>query len=173
MLTFKNAQAVSGIYFTQTSCCVIGKNLCKCPVSSVGEVCCFSVSFPSWTYWRLAKLASVFMQEPHTLVETFRQERTPKWTKNNCFESLLFDVWGHQHHFPRRVIKKMQLICFTVPLRRYFTPLPGFHLQQPRLKMLTVSLLSRVPVLFAEGRNSTQQNSSKLIRSLDECLGPC
>lgn len=173
MLTFKNAQAVSGIYFTQTSCCVIGKNLCKCPVLSASEVCCFSVSFPSWTHWRLAKLASVLMQEPRTLVETFRQERAPKWTKKQLLWELIVWCTRPPTPFPRRVIKKMQLICFTVPLRRYFTPLPGFHLQQPRLKMLTVLLLSRVPVLFAGGRNSTQQNSSKLIRSLDECLGPC
>lgn len=34
--------------------------------------------FPDWTNCRLSKLASIFVQEPHTLVGTFRQERTPK-----------------------------------------------------------------------------------------------
>lgn len=48
-----------------------------------------------------------------------------------------------------------------------------FHLEQPWLEMPTVLLLCRAPVLFLRGKTSTRQNTSKLIRSLDECLGLC
>lgn len=105
-------------------------------------VCCssFLFFFPDWTNCRLSKLASIFVQEPHTLVGTFRQERTPKWTTTTTKKQLLWEliVWCMRppRPFPRRVIRKMQLIFSTVPLRRYFTALPGIHLQQPRLQML-------------------------------------
>jgi len=78
MLTFEKAQAVSGIYFTQTSCYVIGKSLCKYSVSSVSKVRCCFLFFPAWTNYKLSKRISVLMKEPCALVETFRQERSPK-----------------------------------------------------------------------------------------------
>lgn len=166
MLTFKKAQAVSGIYFTRTSCYVIGKSLCKYSVFSVTKVCYCSFFLLAWTNYKLSKHISALKQEPPgMLVETFRQERSPKWAENNCFESLLFDVCSHQDCSPGGQSRKCN--WSTSPIKE------TFHLEQPWLEMLTVLLLCRAPVLFPRGKTSTHQNSSKLIQSLDGCLGLC
>lgn len=57
--------------------------------------------------------------------------------------------------------------CFRSPIKEIF------HLEQPWLEVPTVSLLCWAPVLSARGKANIHQNSSKLIRSLDECLGLC
>lgn len=48
-----------------------------------------------------------------------------------------------------------------------------FHLEQLWLEMLVLSLLCWAPVHCAREKTNIHQNSSKLIRSLDERLGQC
>lgn len=162
MLTFKKAQTVSGIYFTQTSCYVFGKSLCKCSVSSVTKVCCCSFFLS-----RLDKLQCFNARTTWHAGWNLQAEKKSQMSKKTI---------------ALRVYCLMYAATKTVPQARNqenaTDPLHGpvketFHLEQPWLEMLTALLLCRAPVLFLRGKSSTHQNSSKLIRSLEGCLGLC
>lgn len=167
MLTFQKAQAVSGIYFTRTSCCVIGKTLCKCSVSSVTKVCCCSFFLSRLDKLQCFNARTTWLVQPTTmLVEAFRQQRSPKWAKKQLLWEFIVWCMRPPKPFPRHAIKKTRDPLHS-PIKE------TFHLEQPWLEMLTVLLLCRAPVLFRRGKTSTHQNSSKLIRSLEGCLGLC
>lgn len=162
MLTFSKAQAVSGIYFTRTSCCVIGKSLCKFSISSVTKVCCCSFflscldklqCFNARTTWHVdwnlqAGMKSQMSKKPIALRVYCMMCVATKAVPQACNQENVADPL----HGP---IKET------------------FHLEQPWLEMLTVRLLCRAPVPFLRGKASTHQSSSTLIRSLDGCLGLC
>lgn len=118
MLTFKKAQAVSGVYFTQTSCYVIGKSLCKCSVCSVNKVCCCSLFFLAWTNYKLSKY---FNTRTLHIAWNLQAGKKSQMSKIQLLWELIVWCMRPPRPFPRRAIKKMQLIPFAVPLRRYFT----------------------------------------------------
>lgn len=147
MLTFKKAQAVSGIYFTRTSCYVIGKSLCKCSVSSVTKVCCCSFFLSC-----LDKLQCFNARNTWHVGWNLQAGKKSQMSKKNFL----------------RVYCLMFVATKTVPQARNqengTDPLHGairetFHLEQPWLEMLTVLLLCRAPVLFLRGKTSTHQDS--------------
>lgn len=116
MLTFKKAQAVSGIYFTRTSCYVIGKSLCKCSVSSVTKVCCCSFFLS-----RLDKLQCFNARTTWHVGWNLQAGKKSQMSKTQLLWEFIVWCMRPPKPFPRHTIKKMQLIHFTVPLRRHFT----------------------------------------------------
>lgn len=155
-LTFKKAQAVSGIYFTRTSCYVIGKSLCKCSVSSVTKVCRCSFFLS-----RLDKL------------QCFNARTTwhagwnlQAWRKSQMSKKTI----------ALRVYCLMYVATETVPQARN-QGTDALHSATRAAAAwdahCAAALCCRAPVLSLRGKTSTHQNSSELIRSLDGCLGLC
>lgn len=162
MLTFKKAQAVSGIYFTRTSCYVIGKSLCKCSVSSLTKVCCCSFFLS-----HLDKLQYFNARTTWHVGWNLQAGGKSQMSKKQLLWEFIVWCMRPPKPFPRHAIKKIKTDPLHGPIKE------TFHLEQPWLEMLIVLLLCRASVVFQRGKTSTHQNSSKLIRSLEGCLGPC